>query len=42
MISHIVIGLIGLVVGAVGGLLIGRKNPDVADKAQQLADKVQK
>jgi uncharacterized membrane-anchored protein YhcB (DUF1043 family) len=31
--------LAGIVVGLIAGLLIGRKNPKVADIAQQAADK---
>jgi uncharacterized protein YneF (UPF0154 family) len=40
MLSHIVVGFLGLVVGAVGGLLIGRKNPKVADAAAKITEKV--
>lgn len=40
MTAFIVGGIIGLVLGFVGGLLVGRKNPDVADKVAAEVEKV--
>jgi len=42
MISYIVVGGVCLVVGAAAGLLIGRKNPGVADVAVRVSEKVVK
>jgi hypothetical protein len=39
MITTLITHGIALVVGGVVGLLVGRKNPKVADLAQQAADK---
>lgn len=38
--AFIIGGVIGLIVGFVGGLLVGRKNPDVADKVAAEVEKV--
>lgn len=40
--THLIFPGIALVVGFLAGLLVGRKNPKIADKAQALADKVKK
>jgi uncharacterized protein YneF (UPF0154 family) len=42
MLTYILIAVVCLVIGAAGGLLIGRKNPKAADVAVQIADKVSK
>ena len=42
MISYIVIATIGVAAGYVAGLLVGKKNPAVADKTLAAVNKVQK
>jgi hypothetical protein len=37
--SHIIVGVVCLLVGFFAGLLVGRKNPPVADIAVKIADK---
>lgn len=37
--THIIINLGALAIGFVAGLLVGRKNPKVADAAQAMAEK---
>lgn len=42
MLTNIIVGAVCLVVGAIGGVLVGRKNKAVGDEAQKLLDKVNK
>lgn len=38
--SYVIVAIVCLIVGGFAGLLIGRKNPKVADAAVKLSDKV--
>ncbi len=40
MTSDIIVAIVFLVVGFVAGLLVGRKNPKVADEAVKFSDKL--
>ncbi len=40
MTTEIVVGALAAIVGFVAGLLVGRKNPKIADKAVELSDKL--
>jgi ABC-type dipeptide/oligopeptide/nickel transport system permease component len=36
----VVVALISLVLGAMAGIFVGRKNPKIADKAVELSEKL--
>lgn len=40
--SYVIVAIVCLIVGGFAGLLIGRKNPKVADAAQAAVDKAKR
>ena len=40
MTANIVCAVLGLIVGSLIGLFVGRKNPKIADKAVEFSDKL--